>query len=101
MVVKIYQINSNGEFAGVDFVDEKDVTEQMVTIEPDFTKFPPLKWTGEKWSYGEAPKSETIVDTTQRALGELVKQIADVTKQNVQLQQSLGALALQLAKEEK
>lgn len=96
MVVKIYLINDNNEFAGVDFVDEKDVTEQMVTIEPDFSKFPPLKWTGENWSYGEPPKSETIVDKTQQALGSLAKQVVDLSISKSTLTQADSVLAQQI-----
>lgn len=46
-------------------------------------------------------KRTYIPNPTQMSIGALTKQVADLTKQNAQLQQSLGALALQLAKEDK
>lgn len=46
-------------------------------------------------------KRKIIPNPIQTSIGALAKQVADLTKQNTQLQQSLGALALQLAKEDK
>lgn len=47
-------------------------------------------------------RERTIIpNPMQTSIGALVKEVADLTKQNAQLQQSLGALALQLAKEDK
>lgn len=46
-------------------------------------------------------KRTYIPNPMETSIGALVKQVADVTKQNMQLQQALGTLALRLAKEEK
>ncbi|MDY4065145.1 MAG: DUF2977 domain-containing protein [Ligilactobacillus agilis] len=46
-------------------------------------------------------KRTIIPNPMQAPIGALAKEVANLTKQNAQLQQSLGALALQLAKEDK
>lgn len=47
-------------------------------------------------------RERTIIpNPMQTSIGALVKEVSNLTKQNAQLQQSLGALALQLAKEDK
>lgn len=51
-----------------------------------------------KWFEGNA---QTKTDLTEQTLGTISKQVAVLTKQNAQLQQSLGTLALQLAKGDK
>ena len=45
-------------------------------------------------------KRNIIPNPMQTSIGALAKQVADLTKQNTQLQQALGTLALQLAKKE-
>lgn len=101
---RVLNFSFGDDFAGgVDVQLDPDVEQEFIYgFRPNKYIFKDGKLVEDMNFHANIIQSQTTVDsTTQLALGTISKQVANLTKENTELQQSLGALALQLAKGEK